>query len=156
MAVAVLHRLRPGDFASGLRAGPGGVDGVEQGRAARGALGFPAECEFPARIVAVVRIPDCGSYVSVARGTVLVAVVCLTLSRAPQDCFRHCGSSASYIAAFDPQSCLSDRTEGTLSHSVVAEWVPRLSFPALAHDHAGGRRKGRMKGFTAGRHELPR
>jgi len=41
MAVAVLHRPRPSDFASGLRTGPGGVDGVEQGRASRGAPRVP-------------------------------------------------------------------------------------------------------------------
>ena len=81
--------------------------------------------------------PDCGSYASLACSIVSVAVLCPSLPRPFQSCFRHCGSSASYVATFDPQSRLSDKTEGALSYFVVVEWAPPLFFPALAHDHAG-------------------
>jgi len=72
--------------------------------------------------------PDCGSYASLACSIVSVAVLCPSLPRPFQSCFRHCGSSASYVATFDPQSRLSDKTEGALSYFVVVEWVPPLSF----------------------------
>jgi hypothetical protein len=50
-----------------------------------------------------------------------IAVVRPTLPRAPQGRFRHCGSSASYIATFDPRSLWSDVIQGALFYFAVVE-----------------------------------
>ena len=53
--------------------------------------------------------------------TVSFAVLCSTLTRAPQGCFRHCGPSASYIATFDPRSRKSDMNKGALFYFAPME-----------------------------------
>jgi len=79
-----------------------------------------------------------------ARSAVPVVMFCLAFLGAPQGGFRHCGPSASYAAAFDPRSRQIDATGGILYCFAVVEWAPSLPFPALAHNHAGDRREGRM------------
>ena len=76
------------------------------------------------------------------RRTVPVAVIYQTLPGTLQGCFRHCGSYASYIATFDPQSRQSDITEDILSYFAVVEWALPLSFLRFGPQSRWGRRAG--------------